>query len=96
MLKVSCCDQSLSVVRHSPCGINNFFKSVLFLHLGQWIRNWVESIGVTCRSNIAEIVPIDLLFVLPCIILFLCFSFLLALGLPHLGKRELILVLFVC
>ena len=33
----------------------------------------------------------DLFYVLPCVILFLCFSVLL-----RLGKRELILVLFVC
>ena len=38
----------------------------------------------------------DLLYVLPCSILFLCFSVFLALRLPRLGKRELILVLFVC
>ena len=38
----------------------------------------------------------DLLYVFPCIILFLCFSVLLVLRLPRLGKRELILVLFVC
>ena len=37
----------------------------------------------------------DLLYVLPCVILFLYFSVLLALRLPRLGKRELILVLFV-
>ena len=37
----------------------------------------------------------DLLYVLPCAILFLCFTVLLALRLPRLGKRELILVLFV-
>ena len=37
----------------------------------------------------------DLLYVLPCVILFLCFSVLLALRLPRLGKRELILLLFV-
>ena len=36
----------------------------------------------------------DLFYVLPCGILFLCFSVLL-LQLPRLGKRELILVLFV-
>ena len=36
----------------------------------------------------------DLFYVLPCVIL--CFSVLLALRLPRLGKRELILVLFVC
>ena len=35
----------------------------------------------------------DLLYVLPCVILFLYFSVLLALRLPRLGKRELILVL---
>ena len=38
----------------------------------------------------------DLFYVLPCVILFLCFSVLLALRLPRLGKRELILALFVC
>ena len=37
----------------------------------------------------------DLFYVLPCAILFLCFSVLLALRLPCLRKRELILVLFV-
>ena len=36
----------------------------------------------------------DLFYVLPCVILFLCFSVLLALRLPRLGKRELTLVLF--
>ena len=35
----------------------------------------------------------DLLYVFPCVILFLCFSVLLVLRLPRLGKRELILVL---
>ena len=37
----------------------------------------------------------DLLYVFPCVILFLYFSVLLVLRLPCLGKRELILVLFV-
>ena len=37
----------------------------------------------------------DLFYVLPCVILFLCFSDLLALRLPCLGKRKLILMLFV-
>ena len=37
----------------------------------------------------------DLFYVLPCVILCLCFSVLLALRLPRLWKRELILVLFV-
>ena len=37
----------------------------------------------------------DLFYVFPCVILFLCFSVLLVLRLPRLGKRELNLVLFV-
>ena len=37
----------------------------------------------------------DLLYVFPCVILFLCSSVLLVLRLPRLGKRKLILVLFV-
>ena len=37
----------------------------------------------------------DLFYVLPSVILFLCFSVLLAYRLPRLRKRELILVLFV-
>ena len=37
----------------------------------------------------------DLLYVFLCVVLFLCFSVLLVLRLPRLGKRELILVLFV-
>ena len=36
-----------------------------------------------------------MLYVLPCVILFLCFSVLLVLRIPRLGKRELILVLFL-
>ena len=37
----------------------------------------------------------DLFYVLPCVILFFFFSVLLALRLPRLGKRELILLFFV-
>ena len=37
----------------------------------------------------------SLFYVLPCVILFLCFSVILALQLSRLGKRELILVRFV-
>ena len=37
----------------------------------------------------------DLLYVFPCVILFVFFPVLLVLRLPRLGKRELILVLFV-
>ena len=37
----------------------------------------------------------DLLYVLPCVVLFLCFAVLLALRLPLLGNRELIFILSV-
>ena len=37
----------------------------------------------------------DLFYALPCVILFLCFTILLTLRLPRLGKRELAVVLFV-
>ena len=37
----------------------------------------------------------DLFYVLPCVILFVCFSVHLALRLPRSGKRDLILVFFV-
>ena len=37
----------------------------------------------------------DLFYFLPYVVLFLCFSVLLTLRLPRLGKRELVLVLFV-
>ena len=37
----------------------------------------------------------NLLYVFPCVILLVCFAVLLVLRLPRLGKRELILVLFV-
>ena len=69
-------------------------------------RDFMKSLS---RENQAEVVPVlvllfvalwfilrgDLLYVLPCVILFLCFSVLLVLRLPRLGKRELIIVLFV-
>ena len=37
----------------------------------------------------------DLFYVLPCVIVFLCFLVLLPLRLPRFGNRELVLVLFV-
>ena len=64
---------------------------------------------VVCSTDRSAVVPVlvllfvalwfilrgDLLYVFPCVILFLCFSVLLVLGLPRLGKRQLILVLFI-
>ena len=41
------------------------------------------------------ILRVDLFYCLPCVISLLCFSVLIALRVPRLGKRELILVLFV-
>ena len=44
------------VVRRPSCGVNNCFKSLLLLHPWAKTRYLVGSIGVTCRSKIAEIV----------------------------------------
>ena len=41
------------------------------------------------------ILPGNLFYLLLCVFLFLCFSVLLALRLPRLGKKDLILVLFI-
>ena len=55
---------------------------------------WLETL---CFVALWFILRGDLLYVFPCVILFLCFSVLLILRLPRLGKRELILVLsYVC
>ena len=58
-----------------------------FIQLTVLRRCWSHSLLPFLRS--------DLFYVLPCVILFLCFSVLLTLRLPRLGKRELMLVLFV-
>ena len=57
--------------------------------------NAVVSVLVLLFVALWFILRSDLFYVLPCVILFLCFSVLLALRLSRLGKRELILVLFV-
>ena len=56
---------------------------------------WVVPVLVLLLVALWFILWGDLLYVFPCVILFLCFSVLLVLRLPRLGKRELILVLFV-
>ena len=58
------------------------------------LRRWVPVL-VLLFVALWFILRGDLLYVLPCVFLFLCFSVLLVLRLPRLGKRELILVLFV-
>ena len=73
------------------------FKSALnprWFTLLTVLRRW--SILVLLFDALWFILRGDVLYVLPCAILSLCFSVLLALRLPRLGKRELILVLFVC
>ena len=51
--------------------------------------------GLFVSSEAGFILRGDSFYGLPCVILFLCFSVFLALRLPRLGKRA-ILVLFVC
>ena len=59
--------------------------------LRRWSLCWSYSLNIALWF----ILQGDLFYVLPCVILFLCFSVLLVLRLPRLGKRELILVFFV-
>ena len=61
--------------------------SIAITSLGEEMANLSDILWFILRG--------DLLYVFPCVILFLCFSVLLVLRLPRLGKRELILVLFV-
>ena len=60
VLMVSYCGESVPpfVVRRASCGVNNCFKSLLLLHPWADWRYLVGSIGVTCRSKVAKIVPI--------------------------------------
>ena len=67
------------------------------LALSSCSTTWYHKTSSSC-STMAQlwfILRDDLFYVLPCVILFLCFSVLLALRLSRLGKRELILLLFV-
>ena len=79
---LSCANMSLpQAIRY--CMLIAFCSKVIFYHVLIFASCFVvNSWG-------------DLFYVLPCVILFLCFSVLLALRLPRMGKRELILVLFV-
>ena len=67
---------------------------------GPVVRSAAE-LWPSCRNDAAALrrgscsVQRRFVGVFPCVILFLCFSVLLVLRLPRLGKRELILVLFV-
>ena len=70
------------------------YSSSLFVHLW-FLSKAVVPVLVLLFIALWFILRGDLFYVLPCVILFLCFSVLLALRLPRLGKRELILVLFV-
>ena len=60
-----------------------------------FLRRWSVPVLVILFVALWFILRGDLLYVFPCVIFFLCFSVLLVLRLPRLGKRELILVLFV-
>ena len=71
---------------------------ILLKYKNPYIRNSMYPTIVQCQELLFValwfILRGDLLYVFPCVIL-LCFSVFLVLRLPRLGKRELILVLFV-
>ena len=71
------------------------FYAVIFLVTAPEGFKAVVPVSVLLFVALWFILRGDLLYVFPCVILFLCFSVLLVLRLPRLGKRELILVLFV-
>ena len=79
-------EQGIPVLHHSV----EFLRFVFFESFGL-LRNLLVLLFVALWFILRG----DLLYVFPCFILFLCFSVLLVLRLPRLGKRELILVLFV-
>ena len=77
-VKLTSCKNALNP---SEVYSNDHFKAVVPVLVLLFVALWFVLRG-------------DLFYVLPCVILFLCFSVLLALRLPRFGKRELILVLF--
>ena len=81
--------EGLRFVIVAPTGLFSY----LFFTLLAVLRRWSRFSLTLCF--LWFILRGDLFYVLPCVILFLCFSVLSALRLPRFGKRELILVLFV-
>ena len=82
-VKLASCKSALNPPPLLPVGYStNRFKAVVPMLVLLFVALWFILRGV-------------LFYVLPCVIFFLCFSVLLALRLPRLGKRKLILVLFV-
>ena len=94
----------------SPLSVCTSVPSVPYITLFVSLRYLLKGLVVCSTDHSKAVVPVlvlllvalwfilrgDLLYVFPCVILFLCFSVLSLLRLPRLGKRELILVLFVC
>ena len=62
----------------------DFFLCISVLRVASGLR-----VLASCKSALWFILRDDLLYVFPCVILFLCFSVLLVLRLPRLGNREL-------
>ena len=81
-VKLASCKSALTPIPHPPVCSTDRSKAVVPVLVLLFVALWFILRG-------------DLLYVFPCVILFLCFSVLLVLRLPRLGKRELILVLFV-
>ena len=82
-VKLASCKCALNTPPPPPVVYSNDrFKAVVPVLVYLFVALWFIQLG-------------DLLYVFPCVILFLCFSVLLVLRFPRLGKRELIIVLFV-
>ena len=83
-VKLASCKSALPAPLYpTPRWLNDLSKAVVPVLVLLFVTLWFILRG-------------DMFYVLPCVVLVFCFSVLLALRLPRLGKRELILVLFVC
>ena len=94
-------DNTVALKYISKMGGRKPLLNELAKQIWQWCENkniWISAFHIPGSLTLCCFVVYStrrLLYVFPCVILFLCFSVLLVLRLPRLGKRELILVLFV-
>ena len=86
-VKLASCKSALTPAPRPPARHRWFILLTVLREVVQMLVLLFVALWFTLRG--------DLFYVLPCVILFLCFSVLLALRLLRMGKRELILVLFV-
>ena len=88
-VKLTGCKSALTSPRPPPCPLPPRWFILLTV-----LRRWSRYVGLILCCFVVYSTRRFVLSLASC--LFFCFSVLLALRLPRLGKREIILVLFVC